>query len=446
MAKAQRTSKIVKATTYDTIVVGAGMAGLVCARELIDAGRAVLVLEARERIGGRIFTRRESSTSAPVELGAEFIHGAPQVTFARIASAGLTFYDLTNEHLQRKAKELIPLEFFDQIRDFMQSLDANRKTDRPVDEAIKAKKLDPNFEKLLRAYIEGFHAADPKRISEIALAKAETGGENLNGSEAFRIFEGYDRLAASILHGLPEDRCRLQLNTIVKKIRWSKSKVEVDAVSSAGFILKTFRAKSVVVTVPLGVLKAPSKAKAAIEFSPRPKSLETALASLHMGEAMRLNLRFRTRFWEEGREEPVGYLHAGPDWDFPTWWTQLPLRTPVLTAWQGGPKVERLARLTESERVQTALQTLSYLLDVDIGELQSNLVSWSNHDWTNDPYSLGAYSYVGLDGDRKSAPLARAFGNSLFFAGEATHLGAERGTVDGAIETGLRAAKQILNG
>lgn len=441
----------------DCIIVGAGISGLTCARELIDAGRTVLILEGRDRIGGRILTTRDTSLSVPIELGAEFIHGAPDVTFQRLESAGLTFYDLTDRHLQRKGGALVPVEFFEQIQCVMKSLDPKRKTDRTMDAVLKTlKSLSPDADKLLRAYIEGFHAADLNLIGEKALALSETGGADLNGSESFRIVEGYDRLVSSLLHGISMNNSPIRLQTIVKKISWKKSgkssgksagkkfPVEIEAVSSADFTLPTFHAKAVVVTVPIGVLKAPSKSKTAIELNPLPPKLESALSGLHMGHALRLNLRFRSRFWEKSQKEPIGFLHAGPEWNFPTWWTQMPLRTPILIAWQGGPKVERLSKLTESERVQTALKTLSFVLDIDLKIIQQELVTWYMHDWTNDPFSLGAYSYVGLNGDQKALPLAQPFGKSLFFAGEATHTAAERGTVDGAIETGLRAAKQVL--
>jgi monoamine oxidase len=431
-------------STLDCVIIGAGFAGLACARALLNDGKRVLLLEARDRIGGRIFTHREATMGSPQELGAEFIHGAPDVVFDRIDSAGLTFYDLTDSHLQRKGDRLAPIDFFEQMGEVMSSLNANRKTDRTMDAVLKSKRLDANIEKLLRAYIEGFHAADLTKIGERALATAEQGGSDLNGSESFRIVEGYDRFAASFLHGAESREALVRFNTIVKKVTWRKGRVSIDAVNAAGFDTETLHARTVVVTVPLGVLKAPAKSKGAIEFNPRPPVLDSIFESLHMGHAMRINFRFHSRFWENGREKPIGYLHAGPERDFPVWWTQMPLRTPILTAWQGGPRAERISRLSEPERVRTALETLSYLLDLPLEVLQNQLVSWSTHDWSRDPFSLGAYSYVGIDGDKKGKRLAEPFNQTLFFSGEATHTSAERGTVDGAIETGLRSAKQVL--
>jgi monoamine oxidase len=432
-------------TPYDCLIVGAGISGLACARALIDAGKSVLLLEARDRIGGRIFTHRDSTRGTPVELGAEFIHGAPRSILDRLETSGLTFYDLTDRHVQRKGKELVPLDFFERIGEVMDSLDPERKIDRTMDEVLKSKRLDANIESLLRTYIEGYHAADVAKIGERALATAERGSGDLNGVEAFRIAEGYDRFAASFLHGIASRESLVRFNTIVKKIAWRKGRATVESVRAAGgFEKKTRHARTVVVSAPLGVLKAPTKAKAAIEFSPRPRELDSIFESIHMGHAMRLNLHFRSRFWENGRREPIGYLHAGTEWDFPVWWSQLPLRTPILTAWQGGPRAERFSRLSETERIQTALETLAHLLAKPIDELQDELISWTSHDWSRDPFSLGAYSYVGVDGDKKCQRLAEPFDGTLFFTGEATHTSAERGTVDGALETGVRSARQVL--
>lgn len=437
---------------YDTVIIGAGIAGLVCARALIEAGKSVLILEARDRLGGRILTARDAGFSFPIELGAEFIHGAPKVTFERLEAAGLTFYDLTDKHLRRpdakasqaktqtKTPKLVPLDYFEKIQNLFAKLDENRKTDRTVEQFLSAQKsLDPTIEKMARSYVEGFHAADPNLIGERALAQAQKSGDDLNGSESFRVLEGYDRLIAYLAQGTAA-----RLNTIVKKISWKKSDVSIECLSAGEFELPAIKAKTVVVTIPLGVLKGPSKSKAAVEFDPVPKGYETALQGLEMGHAMRINFRFRSRFWDIGREEPIGFLHAGPEKDFPTWWSMMPLRTPILTAWQGGPKVEALSQLSDAERVQTALTTLAYILDMKLEDVQAQLDTWYFHDWSKDPYSLGAYSFVGVNGDERAKRLAEPFENTLFFAGEATHTSAERGTVDGAIDTGERAAKQVL--
>ncbi len=445
MAKSKRTRTKPK-EIFDCIVVGAGAAGLACARKLLDHGQNVLIVEGRARIGGRTYTVRDSQLEYPIELGAEFIHGAPDVTFDRLGLAGQPFFDVVDEHVHVRHGKIEQIDFFEDLEKIFDKLDANRKKDRTVKEFLDANHVQGELRDLADSYVEGYHGADLNIVGERALATAESAEKDLNGSDAFRLPLGYDRLLASFLHGVSADQSPVRLNTIVKEIRWQKGHATLAVESAAGFPLKNLEAKSVVVTVPVGVLKAPQGSKSAIRFSPKPKELTTALEALHMGHCLRLVLRFRSRkLWEKlSKEKPISYLHAPRGFNYPVWWTMHPMRTPLLVGWQGGPTAEKLARLSEKERVQSALETLSEILGEPLEVLHNELEAWYTHDWSNDPFSFGAYSYLGLDGDKKSERLTRPFAKTLYFAGEATHQDAERGTVDGAIETGLRAAEQIL--
>lgn len=431
---------------YDCIIIGAGAAGLACARELLDAKKKILVLEGRSRIGGRTMTVRDPSLDYPIELGAEFIHGAPDVTFERIGMSGLTFFDVIDSHLERREGELKEIEYFEKMESLFQKLDEDRKPDRTVEDFLDANKVTGAFRETLNSYVQGFHAADPKLMGERAMAVAENAEKDLNGSYAFRITQGYDRLMTSFLAGVALPDSPIRLNTIVKKISWKKGEATLDIKSTAGFELLSLRTKKVVITVPLGILKAPEAAPAAIAFDPRPEGFDEAIENLHMGHTLRVVFRFRSRkLWEKIKtEDPISYLHGPPGSDFPTWWTMYPMRTPLLAGWQGGPQAEKLSKLTEEERVRAAVKTLAKILGETEETVHQELEAWYMHDWTNDPFSYGAYSYVGLDGDAKSERLTKPFGDTLYFAGEATHTSAERGTVDGAIETGLRAAAQVL--
>jgi monoamine oxidase len=431
---------------YDCIIIGAGAAGLACARKLLEAKQNVLVLEARDRIGGRAFTTRDTSLNFPIELGAEFIHGAPSSVFEQISAAGLSFYDLVEEHLESKNGKLQKTKSFEKLEALLGKLDKNKTPDRSVADFLKEQKVSRDVRELARTYVEGFHAADTEIIGERALAVAENSEDDLNGKDSFRITEGYDKFMASFLHGVSMSEKIVRLNTLAKKIEWKKGSVEIAVESTAGFPLPSLKAKKVVVTVPIGVLKASLNSKSFVDIQPRPKELDRALEVLHMGHCLRITFRFRSRrLWEDLKtEDPIAYLHAEPGSDFPTWWTMAPMRAPLLVAWQGGPRAAEFARLTEAERVRMALETLSTILGIELERIQEELITWYAHDWSNDPYSYGAYTYVGVDGDRKSKRLSEAFENTLYFSGEATHTGAERGTVDGAIETGVRTAKQIL--
>jgi monoamine oxidase len=181
-----------------------------------------------------------------------------------------------------------------------------------------------------------------------------------------------------------------------------------------------------------------------------PKELALALSGLEMGHAMRIVFRFRSRFWENLKtasnlnEHPLNFILGGPGFDFPTWWTSAPLRTPFITAWQGGPRVLKIATMPESARIQLALKTLSKLTGRSLAFLNEELQASYVHDWTNDPFSQGAYSYVRTGGFDHAKKLSGPFGQTLFIAGEATEDGAPRGTVHGAMISGQKAAEKIL--
>jgi monoamine oxidase len=149
-------------------------------------------------------------------------------------------------------------------------------------------------------------------------------------------------------------------------------------------------------------------------------------------------LRFREPFWDDR----LSFLHDR-EGDFPTWWTASPWRVPVITAWAGGPRAEALRELDETALVDRALASATRTLAVPRPRLEELLESWRVHDWRRDPYSRGAYSYVGVGGLPAQRALARPCEGTLFFAGETTEP-TEMGTVSGAIASGQRAARQVL--
>lgn len=431
----------------DVIVIGAGAAGLACARELIDHGRSVVVLEARDRIGGRVYTVREPGAEQPIELGAEFIHGVPREILRRLEAAGGTYCDVCDNHLfaDEKGVRQEP-EYWERLRKIVGRLRGHRRRDRSAREFLSsAKGLGPRDRALFEAFVEGFHAADLDRLSEKGLYETEQTDEAaLNGSNNFRPVGGYEPLLRGLLGHVPPDSCELRLNTVVTKVEWKRADVKVHARTPAGSALRPFHASALVVTVPIGVLRSQPGEDGAIEFDPMPPALESSISSLHSGHAQRIVFRFRSRFWEELSEEPIGYLHAGPGRRFPTWWTTQPIRSPQLVAWQGGPKAEEMSRWTDQARAQAALETLSYLTKKPLGFIEDRLAGWRMHNWSLDPYARGAYSYVAVGGVSAAKAFSRSISSTLYFAGEATVEGPERATIQGAFGSGLRSARELV--
>jgi hypothetical protein len=179
-----------------------------------------------------------------------------------------------------------------------------------------------------------------------------------------------------------------------------------------------------------------------------------------MGEVVRVVLLFRERFWrgafapsipEDARRKlaDLSFLFMPAEMP-PTWWTPNPTPTPMLTAWIGGPKATALRRSIAADGDPLALPrrciaTLARVFERSFAELQSLLVSWHVHDWSADPYSLGAYSYVPAGALDAPAKLAEPVADTLYFAGEHTDVTGHWGTVHAAIGTGMRAAEQMLD-
>jgi monoamine oxidase len=430
----------------DVIVIGGGAAGLGAAMALVQAGRSVVLLEARDRLGGRIWTRRDALVPVPIELGAEFIHGSAVCTRALLAKGAAGVIDTSNSHLTLEEGVLLPRDhFFPAIQQALRETAALRRADLSFDDLLErhlAGVLSAAERQYARAMAEGFDAADPARASARALA-AEWTGDTLGDTPQSRPGEGYEgllRVLIALAHG---ERLRLKLQSPVQAVEWSRGSVRVCG-RFAGTSL-AFQAAQAIVTVPLGVLQAPPGTPGAIHFAPALESKLAALEGLATGAVVKLLLRFASAFWEslhEGRYRDVSFLHT-PEAEIPTFWTPSPARAPLLVAWVGGPAALRAACASPPDLVRTALAGLRRLFGPDV-DPTAELEGYYYHDWENDPFARGAYSYVTVGGEAARGSLAQPLDDTLFFAGEATDSTGEAGTVTGALESGLRAAREVL--
>lgn len=160
---------------------------------------------------------------------------------------------------------------------------------------------------------------------------------------------------------------------------------------------------------------------------------------------MKLLLRFAAPFWEDlhgGRYRDAAFFHA-PHAPVPTFWTAAPARAPLLVAWAGGPRAQRLsAAASHADLVRTAIASLRTLFGTRV-DVAGQLEGYYYHDWQHDPFARGAYSYALVGADEAREVLARPIEATVFFAGEATDSD-EAGTVTGALQSGLRAARETL--
>ncbi|MGZ9004413.1 MAG: flavin monoamine oxidase family protein [Burkholderiales bacterium] len=431
---------------YEIIVLGAGAAGLAAAAKLARSGRRAIVIEARERVGGRIWSHEEPGVPVPIELGAEFIHGRAQPVFDLLARAGSAAVDAGGDHWSLRDGRLVrSQDLFRQVRVAMQRTQALAKHDLPFDRFLD-RELKAELTEEARAYArmlaQGFDAADTRRASARAIVEEWTGGGSVEAPQ-FRPLGGYGRLLAALASELRGSTVDLQLNTAIDAIAWKRGSVEVRGY----FLGKPFeaRAKRAIVTLPLGVLQEGPRAPGAVRFTPALAAKREALKRLAPGPVLKAVLRFRTAFWEtleRGLYRDVAFFHPREAL-FPTFWTALPVRAPIMVAWAAGPNAERLAGLTKPQIVRHALSSLGALFGesaVARGALEG---AWL-HDWQRDPYARGAYSYVVVGGDKARAQLAAPLAGTLFFAGEAADAEGEAGTVAGALQSGLRAAREVL--
>jgi len=427
----------------DVVVLGAGAAGLSASRALHAAGLDVIVLEARERLGGRVFTCRAHDTAIPVELGAEFIHGRAPATHGVLREAGLASIDVEGCRVASNSRgTLRPLDdFWEQLDRVMRRLD-RRTRDRSFQQFLDTRPGGARLageRALAKQWVEGFHAADSKRISARALAENGWPADDLEERRLGRVIQGYDRLIDWLAAPLTD---RIHLSSVVARIQWKRGEVVASVRNADGKLRFAIEASAAVVAVPVGVLKAAVGDPGAIEFVPSLHQKQSALDGLETGSVTRVTLRLRERVWAENYPT-LSFLHS-TDEDFPVWWTAYPVQQPVVTGWRGGPGARRLAQLPPGELEGRAIAALGRRLGMSRRRMQSVVEAVWTHDWEHDPFARGAYSYQLVGGDGTPAALARPLRRTLFFAGEATDTDGATGTVEGAIASGRRAAAQVL--
>lgn len=439
------------------VIIGAGAAGLAAASKLGESGFSVLLLEARDRLGGRIFTRCEPGCAAPIELGAEFIHGLPPEIFGPLAGSGADIVEVEGQNWCVSKGELGPCRFFSRVDSILEKMDDSVPDESFLDflnRRFPNPQHDPKQEEARRralGYVSGFNAADPDRVGVHWLVRGMRAERIIDGQHAFRIRKGYADLVEIFRRRLQNHRVEVRTNCIVESVRWGPAQAEVTF--RCGQAVSKLRASRVITTQPLSLLKLRRPAMGAIEFTPPlPREKLDALETLEMGEVVRLVLRFRHAFWKDisaptaGRGKTLAnmsFLFSEDDW-FPTWWTTMPMKAPLLTAWAPFRSAEKLFHCAPSLLVQRSCQTLSELLAVKVDDLANWLEGAYFHDWQSDPFSRGAYSYGKVGADGAHTALAAPLENTIFFAGEATDTSGNNGTVHGAIASGYRAAAQIL--
>lgn len=433
------------ATDADAIVIGGGAAGLAAARGLAGGSLRVILLEARDRIGGRAWSRSLAGSRFPAELGAEFVHGPALETMMLLREAGLAAVDTGGDAwtLQRGKLKRDRREFLEAARIFEQALKLH--SDESVEDFLQRFEADTRMYKTAeaaRAFVEGFDAADPGVASARAIAQEWCSGVDFSSA---RPIGGYGNLFHFLHEACIAAGVDVRLSTTVRRISWRCRNAIVEA-SDADGGLQRYTAKAAIVTVPAALLGDHDDG-AHIAFDPKlPLSKREALEYIEMGHVVKVVLTFRNPFWEQvsdGRYRDGAFFRADGQ-PFATYWTQLPIRGEIVAAWAAGPKAVALSGLAHDDLVELALDGLGALLG-ESQTVRNEFEAGLTHDWARDPFARGAYSYVAVGGAGARCALAASVENTLFFAGEATSTDGQSGTVNGALVTGARAAAEIFD-
>lgn len=409
----------------DVLVIGAGVAGLAAARRLADAGLRVAVLEARDRVGGRLWSLRDGRGGV-WDLGASWIHGAqgnPLTELAHrlrietvAATEAVVLLDETGGRLDPAARDAEGERLLQRARRAARS-DADSLADVIARSGVETALPDHRralFRSYVHSVVEQEHAADAAELSALHYGA----GEAFRGEERL-VPGGYDQLATGLARGLD-----IRLRHRVQGVRQEAAAVTVDTDQGA------FTAATALVTLPLGVLKAGD----VVFDPPLPSAKRDAVARLGMGLLNKVWLRFPRAFW------------GGPGWIervvTPPQWAEFyaaPFPDPVLAAFTCGGHARAIERLGDAETVEAAMAGLRACFRTPLPSPSGVQVT----RWQADPFSRGSYSYVAAGAtpaDRER--LAEPFGR-LHFAGEACHA-RHPATVHGALLSGQAAASRIL--
>lgn len=416
---------------YDVIVVGAGVSGLATARDLQAAGRRPLILEARDRIGGRLHTDRSSGT--PLDMGASWVHGVegnPVARLLRKTGASLVKTHFDSNALYHKGGRIgtgdAPNDYCDVLDNFYRFA-RRRKKEMSGDES-----LDAAFENFLRR--EHFRGERESVVRHLVHMEIETTyGANLSRMSLRWLHEddeykganvlvrsGYDALANELARGLD-----IRLRS------------PVDGVSDEGTGVKVFVgaqqffADFVVVTVPLGVLQ-----KGFIRFSPGfSEAKADALKGLGMGNLHKTFLEFSEKFWDE--TQTIDIVHGDARWkEFIN--LSKEIGKPILLALNGGKAATEALRMSKNEIADETFLVLQNAYRDATRPLRVTTTTWED-----DPYAQGSYSIVPVGGSLTMCDdLAKPQGR-VYFAGEHTN-SSYPATVHGAYLSGVRAAKSLI--
>lgn len=414
-------------STVDVVIVGAGIAGLAAARMLTDEGASVVVLEAANRIGGRIHTDR--SLGLPLELGAGWIHGPQSNPISPLAAEvdlGTFVTDDDSFQLYRRDGQLVADRHVEEGIARLEALQERIDGELDVDMDLRAavQRFDPDALRdpvtqwMLSAYVEFSTGGPLGELSALFFDEDET----FAGADVI-LPDGFDRVLTPLAHGLD-----VRLRQDVERIQYQSDGVTVT--TSQGNV----RARHCICTLPLGILQAGS-----VRFDPLlPSQHLRAISRIGMGQVSKLALRFEEPFWPDD----VQYFGAMSD-PVGRWSYILNTSTfsdvPALVLVSLGSYAPEVEQLDDHAAIADGMAVLRDMFGTQV----SAPTDFAMTRWSRDPLAFGAYSFAKVGSSPADfEAFAEPVASSLHFAGEHT-LFEYHGTAHGAYLSGLRAAQAI---
>jgi monoamine oxidase len=415
------------------IIIGAGAAGLMAAKQLSQQYHIIL-LEADSRLGGRMHTIIGQGFTGPVEAGAEFIHGNLAITMQLLEEAGIEMVETGGEMYSAVTGRDVETGFApDGWQDLLLLMNTLTE-DTSLDDFLNKYYGEEKHAVLrshARGFAQGYDLADPAKVSVFFLRDEwEEGWE-----EQYHITGGYGKLVEYMEAVCVKNGCKIVTGAAVSQINWANNTVTV--LTADG---RQYHAQKAIITVPVSILQS-SQAPNSLQFVPAINSYIQAAGHIGYGGVIKIALEFKTAFWNEDKPG-MGFLFC--DALIPTWWTQAPDNTPVITGWFGGPNAEAYKDAGEDELLQKGLQSLASAFGMAVSQLEAALVAGKVFNWVASPFSQGAYSYATPLTAKALEILNTPVDNTLYFAGEALYTGPHPGTVEAALVSGKEVADKIM--
>lgn len=427
------------------VIVGAGFSGLGCAHALRQAGIPFVVLEAKDRVGGRVRTEYDLLPGRAIEGGAMMVHGSDASVLSWLQEFGIATQKVpefsgARFFLKGKLRSAIgvalaglePLRSsFQTMRKFPKAIAAYDGPDITLDRFLEERHALPTARRFVGAMYASINAADPEDVSVRGLAEEENVESFGLPWANYQVVGGYAKVAEGRAKTLGDG---IRLRTRVRRIEWRNGSATVLAHGPDGD--QRIESRAVVITVSLGVLQA-----GGIEFAPSlPPGKQAAIHAIGFGHADKILLVFDASLQRSVLGKATSIASVEGTWYFfPYHGEDMPV---VIEGFISGHRAVQLSGKPEADVVDAIVGELETM--TRRSDLRSHLLAARYVDWTSDPDVRGGYTFPKVGGDiAQRHILAEPIDDVLFFAGEAARAAGDYATVHGALDSGLEAARQV---